>query len=208
MSGPLPSPALTAAERSPIATAALAVTLVAGVVALQGAILTAMGQPPICTCGVVRLWQGDVLSAENSQQIVDWYTPSHVIHGLLFYAAATLVLPRSGVLVRLAIALGIEVGWETLENSPPVIARYREQALANGYSGDSVINSLSDTLACTTGFWLARFLPSRATVALGIGLELFTGAMIRDNLTLNTLQLIYPSDSIARWQLEGQRAAR
>src|SRR5258708_3319589 len=120
-----------------------------------------MGQPPICTCGVVRLWQGAILSAENSQQISDWYTPSHVIHGFLLFGATRLLLPKLPLAAALALTLGVEVGWEILENSPATIQRYRQQALASGYSGDSVLNSLSDTLACTTGFFLARALPTR-----------------------------------------------
>ena len=48
--------------------------------------LYAMGQPlDLPPAAMVKLWQADVMSAENSQQLVDWYSPSHLIHGLLFY---------------------------------------------------------------------------------------------------------------------------
>ena len=170
----------------------------------QAVVLYAMGQPPICACGTVRLWVGAVLSPENSQQLTDWYTPSHVIHGMLFFAFGRLLFRgRWSPVLAVALALGIEVAWELIENSPPVIDRYREQALAQGYSGDSILNSLCDTLAMLAGFCLAARLPVRASIALALAAELFTGLMIRDNLTLNVVQLIVPNKAISAWQAEG-----
>jgi hypothetical protein len=169
--------------------------------AAQAAVLYWMGQPVICECGFVRLWTGTVLGPENSQQISDWYTPSHVIHGLLFYFALTLLFPRLPVLARFAIAMGIEAAWEIVENSPPVIERYREQALAQGYSGDSILNSVMDLAAAAAGFLVARMAPVTVSVSLVVAAELFTAYMIRDNLTLNIIQLLYPLDFIAQWQM-------
>lgn len=172
--------------------------------ALQAAVLYTMGQPPICTCGTVRLWVGAVLSPENSQQLTDWYTPSHVIHGMLFFALGRLIFRgRWSSLLGVALALGIEVAWELIENSPAIIERYREQSLAQGYSGDSILNSLSDTLAMLVGFGLAARLPVRASIALALAAEMFTGLMIRDNLTLNVVQLLVPNKAISAWQAEG-----
>lgn len=176
------------------------VALLAAFAGVQAAVLHLMGQPWICTCGVVRPWTGVILGPENSQQITDWYTFSHVLHGMIFYGATRLLLPNIPPLAALAIALGLEVAWELLENSPPVIARYREQALAQGYSGDSVLNSVSDTVAMTVGFLTARWLPVRATIAIGLAFEIFTAVMVRDNLTLNVIQLIHPVEAIAAWQ--------
>lgn len=186
----------TATLRPLLAVAAV----LAAALTLQGLVLHAMGQPTLCACGMVRLWVGDVLGPENSQQLTDWYSFSHVIHGMIFYAATRFALPRASIVSRLAIALGLEVGWELVENSPMVIDRYRMQALAQGYSGDSVINSLSDTVMAAIGFALARVLPARGTVALALAFEIFTAVTIRDNLTLNVIQLIHPVDAIAGWQ--------
>ena len=177
--------------------------LLVGALVAQAMLLHLMGQPVICACGSVRLWAGTVLGPENSQQITDWYTPSHVIHGLLFYALGWLLLRGRSPFLALALALGIEIGWELVENSPSMIARYREQALAQGYSGDSILNSLCDTTAMLIGYWLASRLPVRASVALALIAELFTAVMIRDNLTLNVIQLLAPSKAISAWQAEG-----
>jgi len=99
--------------------------------------------------------------------------------------------------------MGLEIGWEIAENTPYVINAYREQALAQGYVGDSIINSVMDTFSMMLGFILARRLPVSVTVFLAILFEVFVGAMIRDNLTLNVLGFIHQFDFIHRWQSGG-----
>jgi hypothetical protein len=146
------------------------------------------------------MWVGDMHSSELSQQILDVYTPSHVIHGMLFYGLLHLLMPRAPVLLRLAIAVGLEAAWEIAENSPPVIAEYRKQATAAGYTGDSILNSLLDTGAMMIGFTLARLLPWQATVALAIIAEVTTGVLFHDNLTLNILNFIHRFPAIEAWQ--------
>ena len=170
------------------------------------AILLAMGRPAICDCGVVRLWHGVVQSAENSQHIADWYSFSHVIHGLLFYFFAHLLWRRwrwfGGLPARwaLPIAVAFEGFWELLENSPLIIERYREVTVSWGYSGDSIVNSMADIGWMMVGFVLASRLPIWVSIALAIAFELFTLAMIRDNLTLNIVMLVWPIDAIRDWQ--------
>ena len=177
--------------------------LIAFAIAVQASLLAWVGQPLICTCGVVRLWVGDVMSAETSQQITDWYTPSHIIHGILFYAVLRLVFPRLPLLLALAIALGTEITWELAENSPKVIARYRQQALAQGYSGDSVLNSVCDVGMMALGFLIARLARLWLVVALTIAMELGCLWRVRDNLTLNVLMLVHPVPAVKAWQSEG-----
>ncbi|MDB5722846.1 MAG: hypothetical protein JWP15_3464 [Alphaproteobacteria bacterium] len=170
------------------------------IVAAAALVLLAEGRPPICTCGTIKLWAGQVASSDNSQQLADWYSPSHIIHGFLFYFAGWLVLRSRPPGERLVLATIIEAGWEMIENSHWIIDRYRSETMALGYSGDSVINSLSDIVMMMIGFGLARRLPVWAIVALAIGFELLTLAVIRDNLTLNVLMLLAPNDAIRNWQ--------
>ncbi len=173
--------------------AALAIAIAAALV------LFLMHRPPICTCGRIELWHG-ALDSGNSQHLSDWYSLSHVVHGFLFYGATFLLLRRQPNGIRLAVAVTVESLWEILENSPVIIDRYRTATIALGYSGDSILNSMSDIGMMTLGFLFASRMPALVTVATALALELLALAVIRDNLTLNVLMLAWPIDAVKAWQ--------
>ncbi len=172
---------------------------VACILIVMTAILWAAGRNPICTCGYVDLWH-PALDSGNSQHIADWYTPSHIIHGFLFYALGWLVLRRRPPGERLILAVAIEAAWEVLENSPIIIDRYREATMALGYTGDSIVNSVADVAWMALGFAFARRVPVWVTVTVAILFELLTLWVIRDKLTLNVVMLVSPVEAIKAWQ--------
>lgn len=176
-------------------------TLVAGgLVVAQAIVLYWFGQPIICACGYVKLWEGNILSSGMSQHLTDWYTFSHIIHGFIFYTVLRYLFPRTSVVQRLLMSMGIEIAWEIAENTPMVIHHYRQQALAAGYSGDSILNSLSDTCSMLVGFVFAWRMPILVTIGIALSFEFGVAYAIRDNLTLNVINLIYPFKFIHHWQ--------
>ena len=177
------------------------------ILAATAALLFLMGRPPICTCGQVTLWVAQANGPRTSQMLSDWYSLSHVVHGFLFFALLWLVFRKWPVERRFIVALAIEAAWEIIENTPLVINRYREETAALGYTGDSVLNSMSDIAMMVVGFWLARRLPLWWSVAVVLALELVPLVVIRDNLTLNVWMLLAPNDAIKAWQSGGSASA-
>ena len=169
-------------------------------IAVTVALLLLMGRPPICTCGTIDLWVNEANSSRTSQMLADWYSFSHIVHGLLFYAALWLLFRKWPVERRFLVALVIEAAWEIVENTPMIINRYREETAALGYTGDSVLNSVSDIAMMALGFLIARKLPLWWAVAIVAALELIPLWVIRDNLTLNVWMLLAPNDALKAWQ--------
>lgn len=169
-------------------------------VALTALIEHQMGRPWTYRRGPVRLWSGNINGDQNSQQVADPYTFTHVTHGALFYALTAVTLPSASVGLRLLTAVGFESAWESYENTRTVIERYRAATVSIGYYGDSVLNSVCDILACMLGFWITSRLPRKVTIAGVVVLEVLLAFWIRDNLTLNLLMLIHPVNAVRTWQ--------
>ncbi|HLE21885.1 MAG TPA: DUF2585 family protein [Vicinamibacteria bacterium] len=173
------------------------------VMALTAVMLFAMGREPICECGEVWLWSGDIVSSNNSQHLLDPYSFTHVEHGFGFYALLKFAAGGMPLPLRALFAIALESGWEVLENTDLVINKYREDTISLGYFGDSIVNSLSDILMNVIGFVLAARLRARSTVFIFLAIESFLLFWIRDNLILNIVMLIYPLSAIKAWQLGG-----
>lgn len=169
-------------------------------VAVLAALLYALGRDPICPCGTVRLWHGEVPSTEGSQHLTDWWTFSHVIHGFLFYAALRWIAPRLETNWVFVAATVIEAAWELVENSDWAIERYRTYTVSFDYNGDSILNTMSDVGAMWIGFLLARILPLWLSVLIVIVIEALPMLVIRDGLILNVLTMLFPMPGVVAWQ--------
>jgi hypothetical protein len=163
-------------------------------------ILHMMGQPPWCVCGL-KFMTLDAWGSESSQNFIDPYTTSHVLHGILFFAILSVALPRLAMQKKLLISFFLEIGWELLENTPLIINRYRDATASLGYTGDTILNSVSDVLFMLFGFWIAARLPWKWTLAILVLTELLMLLVYRDNLTLNILMLVTPIDAVREWQI-------
>lgn len=181
---------------------------VAGILAVVAAVQFAMGRVPICACGFVKLWEPDVWSSGNSQHLTDWYTLSHLVHGFVFHALLRWLRPGWPLAWRAVAAMAVEGAWEIAENTPLVIGRYREVTASLDYYGDSIVNSFADGVAMLVGFLLAARLPVLASVLLVIGMEALAAWMIRDNLLLNMVMLLWPLEAVREWQVQGAPAGR
>ena len=179
------------------------ITVIASIIVACALILLVMGRLPICKCGTIKLWHGIVQSAENSQHLTDWYSFTHVLHGLLFFAGLRWLLPRWSIGHLAVAATLIEGAWEVLENTPLIMDRYRAATISLDYYGDSIANSIGDILAMLAGFWLAARLPLGASVVLYLAIEIVLAIVIRDNLLLNVIMLLWPIQAIKTWQAAG-----
>jgi Protein of unknown function (DUF2585) len=182
----------------------LALLIAVGITLATATVVLWMGHLAICKCGYVKLWHGGRGDSEISQHLADWYTYSHVLHGVIFYFLLWLIFRgRLSVAARLVIATLIEGAWEIFENTPFIINRYRTQTISRDYYGDTAINIIGDIAAMVVGFLIAARLPAWVTVVLLVATELVLLYLIRDNLLLNIIMLIYPLEWIKQWQAGG-----
>ncbi len=177
------------------------VVLVAILMAATAGLEWRMGRSLTYRHGPVRIWSGDINSDQNSQQVADPYTFTHITHGAVFYGVTRVVMPKATLGLRLLTAVAIESSWEAYENTDTVIERYRAATISLGYFGDSILNSMCDIVACIAGFFLTRRLPRAATWSWIVAVEVVLAFWIRDNLTLNIVMLLHPFEFIKRWQM-------
>ncbi len=160
-----------------------------------------MGRLYFCKCEVISLWSGDINSNQNSQQLADPYSFTHISHGFLLYGLFHLLFPkRFSIKQKLLFTLLVESAWELFENSDFVINRYRTATISRDYYGDSILNSLGDLLCCLIGFILASKLPTKYSILVVILMEVLLVVWIKDSLFLNVVMLLYPLQLIKDWQ--------
>ncbi len=172
----------------------------AGVVVLGVVWLALMGRVWWCACRTPAVFIADPATAHNSQHVFDWYSFSHLLHGVILFLVLRWAAPGLGVSWKLLIAVVVETAWEVVENSPMVIERYRTATAAIGYEGDSIVNAVGDILFMVAGFFLARAIGWKASVVLFVVIEVGMLIAIRDNLSLNVLMLLWPVEAVRAWQ--------
>lgn len=167
-----------------------------------GITLWAWGQPLICSCGDIKLWVPSIFDGGNSQHIADWYTLSHILHGVLIALLSRLVFARYGFNAAFLAAIVTGVGWEVIEHTNWVLDAFRATTINVGYHGDSVLNAVSDYVFMMGGFFAAYALRIPFVIFGVLALELIAGIFGRDNFTLSTIQLVAPIEAIDTWQQE------
>jgi len=166
-------------------------------------ILNIEGRHWWCPAGDLSPWSWGIWSQHNSQHLVDPYSFTHILHGVLEYWILGLLFPRLRPVWRLVIAVFVEASWEIIENSSYIIQSYREETISLNYFGDSIINSISDIVCCASGFAIAHKLRFWRSLTLFVLTETVLTFWIHDSLLINILMLIYPIEAIKRWQMGG-----
>ena len=182
-------------------TRVLQIAAIVVVLLLMVVLLRAQGRLFACACGYFEIWTSDTCSSNNSQQLFDPYSLTHVSHGFLFFYLMVLVFRRLKRNWQLVLALALEAAWEVFENSSFVIDRYRTATAALGYTGDTVVNSVGDLICAVIGFLMARQVGIRGSLLLFALLELILILWIHDSLLLQILMLVRPVEAIKLWQM-------
>lgn len=182
-------------------TRVLQIVAASVVLLLMVVLLRTQGRLFLCACGQFQVWTSETCSANNSQQLFDPYSFTHVVHGFLFFYLILLVFRRLGRSWQLLLALVLEAAWEVFENSSFVIDRYRTATAALGYQGDTIVNSVGDLACAMIGFLIARQVGVRRSLILFALIELILILWIHDSLLLQILMLVRPIEAIKAWQM-------
>lgn len=162
-------------------------------------ILYAMGRPWTHPVGA-KLYYSRLDTDEASQHIFDQYSFTHVSHGILFYLVFNYLFPNNGFALNTLLSIVAEVLWEIGENSDFIVNKYRSQTISLGYFGDSIINAVADIACCILGIFIAIKFPLWASIGYFLVSEAVLALLIRDNIILNIIMLVFPSEKIKKWQ--------
>lgn len=165
------------------------------------ALLHAEGRMFLCACGHLAVWVSDWCSSNTSQQLLDPYSFTHVLHGFLFFWLITLLFKRMPRAWQFLLAMMLESAWEVFENTSFVINKYRNETAALGYQGDTIVNSLGDLACALLGFLIARKLGVPRSLIVFLLIEVVLTLWIHDSLLLQILMLVRPIEAIKVWQM-------
>ena len=183
-------------RRRPVLIIATALVPLAMIVLLR-----AEGRRFLCSCGHLAVWVSDWCSSNTSQQLLDPYSFTHILHGFLFFWLIALLFKRKPRAWQLLLAMLLESAWEVFENTSFVINKYRTETAALGYTGDTIVNSLGDLACALLGLVIARRLGLRRSLIVFLLIEAILIFWIHDSLLLQILMLIRPVDAIKQWQM-------
>lgn len=158
-------------------------------VLVKALLLHLFGRSMVCSCGV-KLWLGASTGEENSQHIADWYSLSHMIAGMGFAVVMVWTSPTWPLGWKFVAAAAFSAGWEIAENTPWIIAAFSSLTLGEHYTGDTILNSLFDTLFVLAGFGLALSMPFLGAATIAALLELATYLAIGDSLIVASWRFV------------------
>ena len=167
------------------------------------ALLHAEGRIFVCACGHFAVWVSDWCSSNTSQQLLDPYSLTHLLHGFLFFWLIALAFRRMPRGWQVLLAMLLESAWEIFENTSFVINKYRTETAALGYQGDTIVNSLGDLACALIGFLIARQLGVRRSLIVFVLVEVVLILWIHDSLLLQILMLVRPIEAVKLWQVCG-----
>ena len=171
-----------------------------GFILLTIVALVLLGRDWWCDTGTWIPWTFDISSESQSQLLLDWYTFTHILHGVVFFYFFAWAFPKWSNDRKMLWTLGLESFWEFIETTPFIIDRYRAINISLGYYGDSIANSMSDIVACMLGYYICKWTNWKWGLVLFILIEAVMLLSIRDSLTLNVIMLIHPFEFLQDWQ--------
>lgn len=155
----------------------------------QVSILLVLDRDWFCSCGSIRLWQGVLDPHQNSQQLTDHYSLLHLAFGVGLFVWLSAIRPHWSLARLATYAVASSALWEIFENLPFIIQIFGNDGSSLHYSGDSIVNSLSDTIFVVLGFLLASRLTTGMAVATILSLEMATYVMIGDGVVAGLLRI-------------------
>jgi hypothetical protein len=148
------------------------------------------------------LWDNRTNPEENSKHLLDFYSLTHISHGLLFAIVSYLLFTsyfgndrELNVIFHFYIVMGLEIIFEIIENTNFVINRFRFDGKNRHYTGDSYANIIGDLICCAIGFLVYVWLDSNIvmTGVILVVLETMLFYIFGDNMLMSFLSAVFPN---------------